>query len=265
MEKSKKPSNLVRIGTISKATGVGIKSLKYYEEIGILQPVYFHPSSGYRYYSLTQCYWIEIIQLAVSLDLPLANLKKYIDAGENIDYLGVSAELREVAKKRIAELNQGLHFLEHYDYDMNLMEEMAKGESKYLLEMEEKYFWIEPYEGDSFSEKKLQDLLSKIIATLDEKGAVGLFYDCGYLSIFENKIVSKYVYVQIEQPIAGCYTAPAGTYKALQSDDSMIQETLSIFPEYKKSTTALLVIEMDIFPNKSSYRDIRKELRVIEI
>ena len=49
-----KKENLLSIGALSKQTGVHIKSLRYYDSLGILRPAYVDPSSGYRYYSLQQ-------------------------------------------------------------------------------------------------------------------------------------------------------------------------------------------------------------------
>ena len=47
-----KKENLLSIGALSKQTGVHIKSLRYYDSLGILRPAYVDPCSGYRYYSL---------------------------------------------------------------------------------------------------------------------------------------------------------------------------------------------------------------------
>lgn len=42
------------IGEVSKMKGVGIKSLRYYDRLGILKPAYINPDTGYRYYSIEQ-------------------------------------------------------------------------------------------------------------------------------------------------------------------------------------------------------------------
>lgn len=66
-----KKDNLLSIGALSKQTGVHIKSLRYYDSLGILRPAYVDPSSGYRYYSLQQIPVVDAIQLCVDLDIPL--------------------------------------------------------------------------------------------------------------------------------------------------------------------------------------------------
>lgn len=58
-----KKDNLLSIGALSKQTGVHIKSLRYYDSLGILRPAYVDPSSGYRYYNLQQIPVVGAIQL----------------------------------------------------------------------------------------------------------------------------------------------------------------------------------------------------------
>ena len=43
-------NELLSIGEAAKLKQVSVKSLRYYETIGILKPAYVDPSSGYRYY-----------------------------------------------------------------------------------------------------------------------------------------------------------------------------------------------------------------------
>ena len=38
------------IGAVSKRKGVSIKSLRYYDRIGVLRPAYINKDTNYRYY-----------------------------------------------------------------------------------------------------------------------------------------------------------------------------------------------------------------------
>lgn len=49
--------NLLTIGNLSKQTGVHIKSLRYYEQLGILRPAHTDPDTGYRYYTPPRFPW----------------------------------------------------------------------------------------------------------------------------------------------------------------------------------------------------------------
>lgn len=65
-----KKDNLLSIGALSKQTGVHIKSLRYYDSLGILRPAYVDPSSGYRYYNLQQIPVVGAIKLCIDLGIP---------------------------------------------------------------------------------------------------------------------------------------------------------------------------------------------------
>ena len=54
--------NLLTIGNLSKQTGVHVKSLRYYEQLGILLPAYTDPDTGYRYYTLSQIPVVDAIR-----------------------------------------------------------------------------------------------------------------------------------------------------------------------------------------------------------
>ena len=45
---------LLTISQLAKLRNVNINSLRYYEKLGILCPVYIDPETRYRYYALEQ-------------------------------------------------------------------------------------------------------------------------------------------------------------------------------------------------------------------
>ena len=91
--------HLLTIGNISKQTGVHIKSLRYYDKIGILPPAHVDTETGYRYYDFSQIQLVEAIQLCVELDIPLNRFtelltedKKSIRYGKLIAYGSMLAD-----------------------------------------------------------------------------------------------------------------------------------------------------------------------------
>ena len=82
-----KKDNLLSIGALSKQTGVHIKSLRYYDSLGILRPAYVDPSSGYRYYSLQQIPVVGAIQLCIDLGISLKHfMDYYIESSGQLHY-----------------------------------------------------------------------------------------------------------------------------------------------------------------------------------
>ena len=78
--------NLLTIGNLSKQTGVHVKSLRYYEQLGILLPAYTDPDTGYRYYTLSQIPVVDAIRACMKMQLTreegTAETNKYLHIGK---------------------------------------------------------------------------------------------------------------------------------------------------------------------------------------
>jgi DNA-binding transcriptional MerR regulator len=73
---------LLSIGRFSHLSGLTIKALRHYDEIGLLTPARVDDSSGYRYYSLAQVRDAEGIRRLRSLDVPLDEIRGLLGADE---------------------------------------------------------------------------------------------------------------------------------------------------------------------------------------
>ena len=84
------------IGQTARINGVPVKTLRYYDEIGLLHPSYVHPETGYRYYTQEQFYLIDIIKFAKRLGLSLEDTKALMVPGS----LENMIELLELQQQR---------------------------------------------------------------------------------------------------------------------------------------------------------------------
>ena len=69
---------MFRIGEFSKLARVSIRTLRHYDEIGLLVPDQVGPENGYRYYSaqqLSQIARIQLLPVFVQLCLRLLQLQ----------------------------------------------------------------------------------------------------------------------------------------------------------------------------------------------
>jgi DNA-binding transcriptional MerR regulator len=73
---------LLSIGRFSLLSGLTIKALRHYDEIGLLRPARVDGSSGYRYYSLAQVREAEAIRRLRSLEMPLDEIGGLLGADE---------------------------------------------------------------------------------------------------------------------------------------------------------------------------------------
>lgn len=72
-------SQYLSIGKVSKLKNVSIKSLRYYDRIGILKPAFVNRETNYRYYTEDQLYLLDAITLCIELGIPLRELNRYVE------------------------------------------------------------------------------------------------------------------------------------------------------------------------------------------
>lgn len=70
-------SKLLKIGEISRLCNISIKTLRYYEEMGLIKPVEVDIYSGYRYYDEKNIDDIYKIQFLKELDMPLKEIRDF--------------------------------------------------------------------------------------------------------------------------------------------------------------------------------------------
>jgi DNA-binding transcriptional MerR regulator/predicted transcriptional regulator YdeE len=90
---------VLKIGEFSVLTQVSIKTLRYYDEVGLLKPARVDGDSGYRYYSASQVPRLHRILALKDLGFPLDRIAKVIDDGVTADTLLGMLMLREAEQE----------------------------------------------------------------------------------------------------------------------------------------------------------------------
>jgi DNA-binding transcriptional MerR regulator/effector-binding domain-containing protein len=68
------------IGAFSRLTHLSIKTLRYYHQVGLLEPAVVDPDSGYRYYRPGQAHSAQLVRRFRDLGLPVADVKALLAA-----------------------------------------------------------------------------------------------------------------------------------------------------------------------------------------
>lgn len=89
-----------KIGDFSRLCRVTVRTLRYYDEIGLLKPVRVDQITGYRYYSIEQLPKLNRIIMLKGIGLSLDDINGLLHNGIPVDYL---RQLLQVKKSEIQE------------------------------------------------------------------------------------------------------------------------------------------------------------------
>lgn len=92
---------LFTIGEMARLFHMNIRTLRYYDEIGVLKPEYVNEETNYRYYSTVQFEHLNTIKYLRALDVPLEKILIFLNEKEVSTILSIFEEQRErILKKR---------------------------------------------------------------------------------------------------------------------------------------------------------------------
>jgi DNA-binding transcriptional MerR regulator len=89
--------HMMTIGRFADATGLTVKALRHYDEIGLLTPAYVDPETGYRYYESAQVEDAVAIRRLRALELPLDEIQSLLRADADAFRTGLAAHGYHVA------------------------------------------------------------------------------------------------------------------------------------------------------------------------
>lgn len=93
-----------KIGEISKLYGIGVDSIRYYEEIGIIKPQ--RSKTGYRYYSIHDIWRLNVIRDLRSIGFTMEQIRKYLDQHTVSSSLSMLKDEKEVIEKQMQYLQK---------------------------------------------------------------------------------------------------------------------------------------------------------------
>lgn len=99
----KKPYGYLTTGEFANICRVKKQTLFHYDQIGILSPELMG-DNGYRYYSYLQLDTFNAISMLKELDMPLAEIKRYLDSRNASDFLELLEQQNHLVDEKIEEL-----------------------------------------------------------------------------------------------------------------------------------------------------------------
>ena len=92
------------IGEVSKIFDLNVRTLRYYDDIGLLRPARVDENTGYRYYTSEQFERVDTIKYLRALDIPIPQIKRLFRNTDINEMASILEEQRHQVRSRINEL-----------------------------------------------------------------------------------------------------------------------------------------------------------------
>lgn len=161
--------NYFTISEFARLRSIDINSLRYYEKLGILIPVYIDPNTKYRYYSAEQLAELDVILLCINLGIPLKQLKNYIDESGTFHSRALVEEGKRLTEEKIRELQTGLHGIEHTLTYLEDTERFSNRHGTYLRHFLHRCLIAEEISGELCDVKVVENAFANLHSYAREK------------------------------------------------------------------------------------------------
>lgn len=119
------------IKQVSEETGLSIHTLRYYEEIRLIQGIK-RDENGYRQYSKADIDWFQVIKYMRDMGVPIRELQQVLALkGTDADTTYARLEFMEAYRKKVADQMKELEkTLEKIDYKIELFKSLRPKKSE---------------------------------------------------------------------------------------------------------------------------------------
>lgn len=121
--------NLFSIGEVSDIKAITIKALRYYHKMGILVPKYIDEQTGYRYYSIEQFIYIDIIKGCRALGTSIVELQEIFKECD-------MDKLLEFLQQKRLEAEENIHRMQEVIKNIDILNESVQY-SRHVLDRDE--------------------------------------------------------------------------------------------------------------------------------
>lgn len=198
-------SKYLSIGKVSKLKNVSIKSLRYYDRIGILKPAFVNEQTNYRYYTQEQLYLLDAITLCIKLGIPLKDLNGYVENGSiNLQKLLYDGKI--LAEEKIMEIHNCLEALQdtlqQLSGSFNGMAKIPESKSGIMLPdgfyqntLDTRVVLTVPLEDIDTPKYYGQYILKLFVNAQQMK--IGVAYPSGIIHEYNNGKLTRYMFLTI--------------------------------------------------------------------
>jgi len=206
--------NYFTTGEFARLCGIKKQTLFHYDNIGLLQPEVV-TANGYRYYSYIQLEMFHMISMLKELDMPLSEIKKYMERRSPENFVVLLEEQARVLDARL----ERLRWLREYTQTrLRLTREAIAVEKDVLLleKQPEEHFMITDYHG-SDEDEDIAEAVSEHFTYCQDLGVHSAYGVGGMISVEDIREGKPYnyscFYTRAEKlAVPRMFTKSAGEY-----------------------------------------------------
>ncbi|WP_066889159.1 helix-turn-helix domain-containing protein [Clostridium nigeriense] len=243
---------LYSIGEVSKIKGVTIKALRYYHDKGLLIPKYIDENTGYRFYSIEQFIYLDIIIGCRNLGTSIKELQEIFKASNTDKLLDFLRKKKIEAENNINKLKDVINNIDNLNKSIIDSKSMVKDNEVSLREFKERRAIVyNCKEVGELRELIYYSELDKIIRERNIRVALerGIIYDFN----LDGKINPKYVFNILEDKRDiennNIFFLPGGKYLTITYNNKNIADSISKIINYLRinNLKPKLYLEVEIF------------------
>ncbi|MEG2984515.1 MAG: MerR family transcriptional regulator [Peptostreptococcaceae bacterium] len=211
---------LYSIGEVSKIKKITVKALRYYHKMGILIPRTVDENTGYRYYSIDQFIYIDVIKGCRALGTSIAELQEIFESCDTNKLLEFLQAKRKEAKENINKMEEIIGNIDSLNDSVRRSKEILSDDEISIKYFDERYIVVVPCkEVGSLKELIPYSDLEKVIKDKNVKASMerGIIYDFN----LSESIEPMFVFNEIEK-----------------TEDTEIDENIKILPKGNYLTIA---------------------------
>lgn len=250
------------IGEVAKIKRISLKSLRYYEKIGILKPAWINPENGYRYYNSDQLLAIDMIKFLNAMDIPLKEWHDFIDEEKGFDLRGLIESSKAHAYSQIDRWNGRLNKLKLAEQGLADHEKYQSCCGFYERWIGERNLLCYPLEQPE-SQIEFHEKLS-ILFELAEEYQVTANYPSGVLMDYAAGEQHFYAYLEIYETLDGhpfYRHFPEHAYRCRRREQKSILHIVQEEPEYFENHPYTTIVEADCISSPMQFRPYPTELQ----
>lgn len=278
------------IGAVAKRKGVSIKSLRYYDQIGVLHPAYINEKTNYRYYTEEQLYLLDAVSLCIELGIPLRDFGKYRDDHGNFNLQALLYDGKLLAEQKIMDIRKRLGTvqtaLQALDYKPVRMQPHTEAPATqahadkpgaqttqpdpkdgfYQRSIPKRAVLTMPYtdgDGGNYSQKILRLFMLAQLLGMTASYPSGILYEYG-----ADGTVQKHIFIHVEN-YADCtdkrlHFLPEGSYFCKQGKEHGIVSPNALRNMFRLSGKSFIVAESDLIDDDLKQGDNSLELQLLQ-